>query len=153
MKKSVIIIANDAGYTLSPIPIDIEDENKIKIFRKAMDIIKTVKGFIRFFQWLRPECTYNERTLLWQIDDGEWVKSMDVVYIKNARSYPFKFVITRRKLEGEDGGAMKKLDLVLKPGGWVEITDDKITVLDSFIIAHEEDHKTTFKKEDGGAAG
>lgn len=156
MKKSVIIIANDDGYRLSPIPIDmieIADENRIKIIRKAMGIIRTTKGFIRFFKWLLPESTCTDkdivvkRSITWNVDEAEWVKSMDMVYIKNIRSCPYQFAITRMIKGKEEEGAKKKIELVLKPGGWVEITDDKITVLDSYIITHEEYHKgdTTFE--------
>ena len=101
-----------------------EDEKDIKIFEKALQVLKTEKGFFNFVSWLqnKPAAHFVERDIDWTFDQSLWSHLAGIICIKNLNKKFFSFEFVEQDEKGE-----KNYKIVfLNPGEWVLIKDNKI---------------------------
>ena len=101
-----------------------EDEKDIKIFEKALQVLKTEKGFYNFISWFtkKPAAPFVERGTDWTFSQSLWSHIAGIICIKNLNKRLFSFLF----IEQDEKGEKFYKTIFLNPGEWVLIKDNRI---------------------------
>ena len=132
-KTVAIVLAIDhspysiAGFDVEILGLDSSKEKEEEnILNRAVDRIKTSRGFYKFINWFRPkenedeeDKTFEARSVWWKIEESIIPETIERIYIKNLRQNPYYVAMNRISPEG----IPTKVHCTLYPGEWAYIKD------------------------------
>lgn len=130
---AIVLVVDESPHSIVGFDISIFDleaskeQEQINILNKAMDKIKTYRGFYKFINWFRPKRNedqpdeeFHPRTKMWEIERTIIPKTIQRIYIKNLRITPYYVAMDRMSPEG----IMTKVHCTLRLGEWAYIENE-----------------------------
>lgn len=132
-KTVAIVLAVDhspnsiAGFDVKILELQDSKEKEEEILNKAIDKIKTNRGFYKFLKWFRPkeneddeDTTFEARSVWWDMEKSIIPETIERIYIKNLRQNPYYVAMNRISPEG----IMTRVHCTLRPGEWAYIENE-----------------------------
>lgn len=106
---------------------DSKEKEEEEILNKAIDKIKTNRGFYKFLRWFRPkeneddeDITFEARSVWWDLEKSIIPETIERIYIKNLRQNPYYVAMNRISPEG----IMTRVHCTLRTGEWAYIENE-----------------------------
>lgn len=132
-KTVAIVLAVDhspnsiAGFDVKILELQDSKEKEEEILNRAIDKIKTNRGFYKFLKWFRPKENeddedekFETRSVWWDIEKSILPETIERIYIKNLRQNPYYVAMNRISPEG----IMTRVHCALRPGEWAYIENE-----------------------------
>jgi len=116
------------GFDVSIFDLEASKEKEqIEILNKAIDKIKTYRGFYKFINWFRPKRNENQpdekfhlKTKAWDLEKSIIPETIQRIYIKNLRITPYYVAMDRMSPEG----IMTRVHCTLRLDEWAYIENE-----------------------------